>query len=164
MRNKAKKAMDENIYSGKGGAVIPIKNFFDFNLGYANPNDPRNNDDHAYDENGNHKPEALVYKYDKNGVIIDFNDISQGTSEQLVGKRDYFELNTAENTPIPNYQSDTSVTVRGDGMTRINIYFRRKPLTLNFFYAKTTSSAYWALYTGRKQQVLLLYRSKEVRR
>ena len=140
IRNKAKKAKDEGIYSGSGDNVIPIKDFFSFNLGYANPNDPRNNDDLAFDENGHHKPEALVYKYDKNGVIIDFNDISQGTSEQLVGNRNYFELNTAENTPIPNYRTDTSVTVRGDGMTRINIYFRRKPITLKFFYAKTKTS------------------------
>ena len=139
IRNKAKKAKDEGIYSGSGDATVPIKEFFNFNLGYANPNDSRNKDDLAFDENGDRKPEAQVYKYDKDGVIIDFNDISQGTSEQLVGKRDYFELNTAANTPIPNYCTDTSVTVRGDGMTRINIYFRRKPITLNFFYAKTTT-------------------------
>ena len=140
IRNKAKKAKDEGIYSGTGDDVIPIKNFFDFNLGYANPNDSRNNDDLAFDENGDRKPEALVYKYDKDGGIIDFNDISQGTSEQLVGNGNYFELNTADNTPIPNYRSDTSVTVRGDGMTRINIYFKRKPITLKFFYAKTTTN------------------------
>ncbi|MBQ7744534.1 MAG: InlB B-repeat-containing protein [Ruminococcus sp.] len=136
IRNKAKKAKDEGIYSGTGGAVIPIKNFFDFNLGYANHNDPRNNDDLAFDENGDRKPEALVYKYDKNGVIIDFNDISQGTSEQLVGNANYFELNTADNTPVPNYRTDTSVTVRGDGTTRFNVYFRRKEFTLKFFYAR----------------------------
>ena len=136
IRNKAKKAKDEGIYSGTGDEVIPIKDFFDFNLGYANPNNPLNNDDHAYDENGNRKPEALVYKYDKNGVIIDFNDISQGTSEQLVGNGNYFELNTADNTPIPNYCTDTSVTVRGDGTTRFNVYFRRKEFTLKFFYAR----------------------------
>lgn len=136
IRNKAKKAKDEGIYSGTGDAVIPIKNFFDFNLGYANPNDVLNNDDLAFDENGDRKPEALVYKYDKDGVIIDFNDISQGTSEQLVGNGNYFELNTAENTPIPNYCTDTSVTVRGDGTTRFNVYFRRKEFTLKFFYAR----------------------------
>ncbi len=136
IRNKAKKAKDEGVYSGSGDAIIPIKDFFDFNLGYANPNDPRNNDDYAFDENGDRLPEALVYKYDKNGVIIDFNDISQGTSEQLVGNRDYFELNTAENTPIPNYRTDTSVTVRGDGMTRFNVYFRRKEFKLKFYYAR----------------------------
>ncbi len=136
IRNKAKKAKDEGIYSGTGDDVIPIKNFFDFNLGYANPNDSRNNDDLAFDENGNRKPEALVYKYDKDGGIIDFNDISQGTSEQLVGNGNYFELNTADNTPIPNYRSDTSVTVRGDGTTRFNVYFRRKEFTLKFFYAR----------------------------
>lgn len=140
IRNKAKKAKDEGVYSGTGGNTVPIKDFFSFNLGYANPNDSRNNDDLAFDENGDRKPEALVYKYDKDGGIIDFNDISQGTSEQLVGNRDYFELNTADNTPIPNYCTDTSVTVRGDGMTRINIYFKRKPITLKFFYAKTTTN------------------------
>ena len=136
IRNKAKKAKDEGLYDGSGDEIVPIKDFFDFNLGYANPNDPRNNDDYAFDENGDRLPEALVYKYDKNGVIIDFNDISQGTSEQLVGNRDYFELNTADNTPIPNYRTDTSVTVRGDGMTRINIYFRRKEFKLKFYYAR----------------------------
>ena len=136
IRNKAKKAKDEGIYSGSGDDTIPIKDFFSFNLGYANPSDPRNNDDLAFDENGDRMPEAQVYKYDKDGGIIDFNDISQGTSEQLVGNSDYFELNTAENTPIPNYRTDTSVTVRGDGMTRINVYFRRKEFTLKFYYAR----------------------------
>ena len=136
IRNKAKKAKDEGLYSGSGDEIVPIKDFFSFNLGYANPNDSRNNDDNAFDENGNRLPEAQVYKYDKDGGIIDFNDISQGTSEQLVGNRDYFELNTAENTPIPNYCTDTSVTVRGDGMTRFNVYFRRKEFTLKFFYAR----------------------------
>ncbi len=140
IRNKAKKAKDEGIYNGSGDDIIPIKDFFRFNLGYANPSDSRNNDDLAFDENGERMTEAQVYKYDNNGTIIDFNDISQGTSEQLVGNEDYFELNTAENTPVPNYRTDTSVTVRGDGMTRINIYFRRKPITLNFFYAKTTTN------------------------
>ena len=136
IRNKAKKAKDEGIYSGSGDAIVPIKDFFRFNLGYADSNNALNNDDNAFDENGNRKPEALVYKYDKNGVIIDFNDISQGTSEQLVGNGAYFELNTADNTPIPNYRTDTSVTVRGDGMTRFNVYFRRKEFTLKFFYAR----------------------------
>lgn len=136
IRNKAKKAKDEGIYSGSGDDVIPIKDFFSFNLGYADPSDPRNSEDHAFDENGDRKPEAQVYKYDKDGGIIDFNDISQGTSEQLVGNANYFELNTADNTPIPNYRTDTSVTVRGDGMTRINIYFRRKEFTLKFYYAR----------------------------
>lgn len=136
IRNKAKKAKDEGIYSGSGDDTIPIKDFFSFNLGYADPSDPRNNDDHAFDENGDRMSEAQVYKYDKDGGIIDFNDISQGTSEQLVGNANYFELNTAENTPVPNYRTDTSVTVRGDGMTRINVYFRRKEFTLKFYYAR----------------------------
>lgn len=136
IRNKAKKAKDEGIYSGSGDDTIPIKDFFSFNLGYADPSDPRNSEDHAFDENGDRMSEAQVYKYDKDGVIIDFNDISQGTSEQLVGNANYFELNTAENTPVPNYRTDTSVTVRGDGMTRINVYFRRKEFTLKFYYAR----------------------------
>ena len=50
IRNKAKKAKDEGIYSGSGDETIPIKDFFSFNLGYANPSDPRNNDDLAFDE------------------------------------------------------------------------------------------------------------------
>ena len=136
IRNKAKKAKDEGIYSGSGDDTIPIKDFFSFNLGYANPSDPRNNDDLAFDENGDRMSEAQVYKYDKDGGIIDFNDISQGTSEQLVGNGNYFELNTAVNTPVPNYRTDTSVTVRGDGTTRFNVYFRRKEFTLKFFYAR----------------------------
>lgn len=136
IRNKAKKAKDEGIYNGSGDETIPIKDFFSFNLGYANPSDSRNNDDNAFDENGNRLPEAQVYKYDKDGGVIDFNDISQGTSEQLVGNGNYFELNTAENTPVPNYRTETSVTVRGDGTTRFNVYFRRKEFTLKFFYAR----------------------------
>ena len=140
IRNKAKKAKDEGIYSGSGDETIPIKDFFSFNLGYANPSDPRNNDDLAFDENGDRMSEAQVYKYDKDGGIIDFNDISQGTSEQLAGNANYFELNTADNTPIPNYRTDTSVTVRGDGTTRFNVYFRRKEFTLKFYYARETIS------------------------
>lgn len=136
IRNKAKKAKDEGVYSGSGDKTIPIKDFFSFNLGYANSSDSRNNEDHAFDENGNRLPESQVYKYDKDGIIIDFNDISQGTSEQLAGNGNYFELNTAENTPVPNYRTETSVTVRGDGTTRFNVYFRRKEFTLKFFYAR----------------------------
>ena len=136
IRNKAKKAKDEGIYSGSGDETIPIKDFFSFNLGYADPSDPRNSEDHAFDENGDRMSEAQVYKYDKDGGIIDFNDISQGTSEQLVGNGNYFELNTAVNTPVPNYTTDTSVTVRGDGTTRFNVYFRRKEFTLKFYYAR----------------------------
>ncbi len=124
-----------------------IVDLFNFNLGYANPNDSRN--DELDPDDPNYNPSSLNYKYkfeydtasnaNANHTcnrIIDFNDISPGTSNELAGCGDFFELNTSENTSDPRYITDTSVSVRGDGTTRFNVFFKRKTFTLKFFYAR----------------------------
>lgn len=134
--NYAKKAYDEG-YDGatsSGAAVVQITNMFGFNLNYADPEDPRNED--ADPNDPDYDPDAPVYKFGSDGKIIDFNDISQGTSEELIGASDFFEMNTAANTDEPLLITDTSVTVHGDGTTRFNVFYRRKTFTLKFYYAR----------------------------
>lgn len=124
-----------------------IVDLFNFNLGYANPNDSRN--DELDPDDPNYNPSSLNYKYKfeydtASGAnanhtcdrIIDFNDISPGTSNELAGCGDFFEMNTSENTSDPRYITDTSVSVRGDGTTRFNVFFKRKTFTLKFYYAR----------------------------
>ena len=132
VRNYAKKAKDEGIYNGSGARNdIVITDLFSFNLNYANPDDPRNEDPEIIDEN------TFVYKYDTYGVPIDFKDISKGTSEELAGCGDFFEMNAHDDTSVDEkYRTDASVTVRGDGTSRFNVFFRRKTFTLKFFYAR----------------------------
>ena len=136
VRNYAQKARQEGVYNSSTGCKsnINITDMFSFNLNYADPDNALNEDpdpdDPGYD------PDAFVYKYDTSGVPIDFKDISKGTSEELAGCGDFFEMNTAENTSDPRYVTDTSVTVRGDGTTRFNVFFKRKTFTLKFFYAR----------------------------
>lgn len=132
IRNLAQKATDENLegYDGRDAKYVGITDLFGFNLGYADPEDSRNVDTEA------NLTAETVYKYDKNGSIIDFVDISKGTSEELAGCGDFFELNTAENTSDPRYVTDTSVTVRGDGTSQFNVFFKRKTFTLKFYYAR----------------------------
>lgn len=134
--NYAEKARQEGVYNSSTGCKsnINITDFFSFNLNYADP-DNANNEDPDPDAPG-YDPDAFVYKYDTSGVPIDFKDISKGTSEELAGCGDFFELNTAENTSDPRYVTDTSVTVRGDGTTRFNVFFKRKTFTLKFYYAR----------------------------
>ena len=132
VRNYAQKAKDEGIYSGSGTKDnIVITDLFSFNLNYANPDDPRNEDPEIIDEN------TFVYKYDTNGVPIDFKDISKGTSEEIAGCGDFFEMNAHDDTSVDEkYRTDASITVRGDGTSRFNVFFRRKTFTLKFFYAR----------------------------
>ncbi|MCR5653124.1 MAG: hypothetical protein K6F88_04915, partial [Ruminococcus sp.] len=141
VRNYAQKAYDEGKETPKPRSArtnIKIKDLFDFNLNYANPDDPRNADpdpdDPSYD------PDAQVYKYDSNNRIIDFNDISKGTSEGLAGKGKYYELVTSGANASDTHVTDTTVTVAGDGSTRFNVFYKRKPFTLKFFYARTDSN------------------------
>ena len=126
IRNYAQKAKDEGMTGNaiKGATNLNITDFFHFNLNSADPNNALNNS------------EDSMYKYDSNGTIIDFNEISKGTSTELNGCEDFFELNTAANTSDPKYVTDTSVTVRGDGTTRFNVFFKRKTFTLKFYYAR----------------------------
>ena len=135
IRNYAKKAYDTGESdSAEGARTLKITELFKNNLGYADPDNPYNNDPDPDDPD--YDPDKFRYKKDVNGVIIDFNDISKGTSEELAGCGDFFEMNTAENTSDPRYITDTSVTVRGDGTTRFNVFFKRKTFTLKFYYAR----------------------------
>ena len=131
IRNYAHKAYntgyDKSDKIKKAASTLKVTEFFKFNLGNADP-DP---DDPDYD------PDAQVYKYDSDGVIIDFNDISKGTSEELAGCGDFFEMNAPDDTSVDEkYRTDASVTVRGDGTSHFNVFFRRKTFTLKFYYAR----------------------------
>ena len=139
IRNYAHKAYntgyDKSDKIKKAASTLKVTEFFKFNLGYANPDDERNADPDPDDPD--YDPDAQVYKYDSDGVIIDFNDISKGTSEELAGCGDFFEMNAPDDTSVDEkYRTDASVTVRGDGTSHFNVFFRRKTFTLKFYYAR----------------------------
>ena len=139
IRNYAHKAYNTGYDTSdkikKAASTLKVTEFFKFNLGYANPDDERNADPDPDDPD--YDPDAQVYKYDSDGVIIDFNDISKGTSDDLKGHGKYFELNSSNDESVDeHYRTDSSVTVKGDGTTRFNVYFRRKTFTLKFYYAR----------------------------
>ena len=112
---------------------IRIKDFFGLNLNYADPDNSKNSSsDPEYDPD---------IRYDSEDNIIDINDISKGVTEEYKGNGKLFELNTADNmAPGSQYITDTSVTVAGDGTTDLNVYFKRRPITLKFFYARVNNS------------------------
>ena len=139
IRNYAHKAYntgyDKSDKIKKAASTLKVTEFFKFNLGYANPDDERNADPDPDDPD--YDPDAQVYKYDSDGVIIDFNDISKGTSEELAGCGDFFEMNAHDDTSVDEkYRTDASITVRGDGTSHFNVFFRRKTFTLKFYYAR----------------------------
>ncbi len=136
IRNYAEKAHQEGVYNSSTGCKnnVNITDLFSFNLNYADPDNALNEDPDPDDPD--YDPDAFVYKYDTSGVPIDFKDISKGTSDELAGCGDFFELNTSENTSDSRYITDTSVSVRGDGTTRFNVFFKRKTFTLKFYYAR----------------------------
>ena len=116
----------ETEVKNAAGNTIHIKDFFSYNLRYADPDNVANK---TADHDDPH--------YDVKGKVIDFNDISKGTSTDLFGHSKYFEMNTSDNTENPEFVTETSKTVAGDGTTRYNVFFKRIPFTLKFFYAKT---------------------------
>ncbi len=76
--------------------------------------------------------DARVYPIDEYGHEIDFPDMSPGEREELNGKWRYFEVDTEKTL--------SSMTVSGDGSTRFNVYYKRKPITQRFFFARLTDS------------------------
>lgn len=140
IRNFAKKAYDEGFGNGSGAAEFAITDFFKFNLGYGVE---------QVDTDQETNPDNPTYYYDSDNTstrkIIDFNDMSKGTSEELDGNSIYFVLNDEETLNIsPEYQkyyyTSTTETVLGDGTTHFNVYFRRREFTLKFYYARETIS------------------------
>ncbi|MBR2280392.1 MAG: InlB B-repeat-containing protein [Ruminococcus sp.] len=130
IRNYAEKARQEGVYNSSTGckSEIAIDDLFSFNLNYADPDNALNDDP---------DPDAFEYKYDKNGVPIDFKDISPGTSNELAGCGDFFEMNTSDDESVDEeYRTDASITVKGDGTSRFNVFFRRKRFKLKFYYAR----------------------------
>lgn len=65
---------------------------------------------------------------DEQGNVLDFPDMSPGEREQFNGKGRYFEINTA--------LSSDNVEISGDGTTKFNVYYKRKPITQRFFFAR----------------------------
>ena len=135
VRTRAFRAVQEGVVSSDSKArEIAITDLFSYSLGYADPANPFNEDPDPTDPN--YDPDAVVYKKDPDGHIIDFNDISEGTSKELNGAGDFFEMNTSANSYEPLLISDTEITVRGDGTSRFNVFFRRKRFNLKFYYAR----------------------------
>ncbi len=135
VRTRAFRAVQEGVVSSDSKArEIAITDLFSYSLGYADPANPFNEDPDPTDPN--YDPDAIVYKKDPDGHIIDFNDISEGTSKELNGAGDFFEMNTSANSDEPLLISDTEITVRGDGTSRFNVFFRRKRFNLKFYYAR----------------------------
>ena len=112
----------DTVVKNAAGNNMALKNFFSYNLNSVDPNNANNTDTEKYDSSGNR---------------IDFNDISKGVSEEYSGNGKLFELNDSSNMPSGSiYITDTSKTVAGDGTTKLNIFFKRRPITLKFFYAR----------------------------
>ena len=124
----------ETYIKNKAGTKnIQIKDFFGLNLNYADPTYSKNQP-----SDPNYDPKI---RYDSDGNIIDINDISKGVTEEYKGNEKFFEINTASNMPSGSqYITDTSITVSGDGASQINIFFKRRPITLKFFYARRNNS------------------------
>ena len=74
-----------------------------------------------------------VYAIDEYDHPIDFPDMSPGEREELNGKWRYFEVDTEKTL--------SSMTVSGDGSTRFNVYYKRKPITQRFFFARSKTDA-----------------------
>ena len=97
VRTRAFRAVQEGVVSSDSEArEIAITDLFSYSLGYADPANPFNEDPDPTDPN--YDPDAIVYKKDPDGHIIDFNDISKGTSKELNGAGDFFEMNTSANS------------------------------------------------------------------
>ena len=74
-----------------------------------------------------------IYAIDEYDHPIDFPDMSPGEREELNGKWRYFEVDTEKTL--------SSMTVSGDGSTRFNVYYKRKPITQRFFFARSKTDA-----------------------
>lgn len=72
-----------------------------------------------------------IYAIDEYDHPIDFPDMSPGEREELNGKWRYFEVDTVKTL--------SSMTVSGDGSTRFNVYYKRRPITQRFFFARKTA-------------------------
>lgn len=68
---------------------------------------------------------------DESGNVLDFPDMSPGEREEFNGKGRYFAINEEK--------SDNNVTVSGDGTTKFNVYYKRRPITQRFFFARKTA-------------------------
>lgn len=77
----------------------------------------------------------------------DFPSMSAAQLKDFKGKDRYFELNE---TLSEEDFTDGKVTVSGDGTTRINIFYDRKPITMQFFYAMENVSGTVYLTSGTK--------------
>ena len=110
------------------GQSMQIKDFFSYNLNYADPDEPRNDP-----QNANYDP---AIRYDVNDKKIDFLDISKGASDDISGHRDFFTMVWDTEDTDGFFLEDSSKTVAGDGTTRLNFYFSRKVFTLKFIYAR----------------------------
>ena len=106
-----------------------VKDFFSHNL---NPQQTEKNNDGTvklddqlrpiYVTNADGKP------IDDQGNVLDFPEMSPGERNDLNGKEHYFEIDPDKTV--------SSATISGDGTTCINVYYKRKPITQRFFFAR----------------------------
>ena len=106
-----------------------VKDFFSHNL---NPQQTEKNDDGTvklddqlrpiYVTNADGKP------IDDKGNVLDFPEMSPGERNDLNGKEHYFEIDPDKTV--------SSAIISGDGTTCINVYYKRKPITQRFFFAR----------------------------
>ena len=111
-----------------------VKDFFSHNL---NPQQTEKNDDGTvklddqlrpiYVTNADGKP------IDDQGNVLDFPEMSPGERNDLNGKEHYFEIDPDKTV--------SRATISGDGTTCINVYYKRKPITQRFFFARKLPSA-----------------------
>lgn len=66
-----------------------------------------------------------------------FPTMSSAIRTELINYERYFELNESASRMSFEDNDHSSVTVAGDGSTRINVYYKRADINLKFFYAKT---------------------------
>ena len=110
-----------------------VKDFFSHNL---NPQQTEKNDDGTvklddqlrpiYVTNADGKP------IDDQDNVLDFPEMSPGERNDLNGKEHYFEIDPDKTV--------SSATISGDGTTCINVYYKRKPITQRFFFARKLNS------------------------
>ena len=88
---------------------------------------------------------------DAGNLTSAYDAMSPAVKKDLTENKRYYELNeTASRLSYDLNGANHSVTVKGDGSTRINIFYTRKEMTLKFFYAKSEGGTLTVDENGNK--------------
>ena len=107
-------------------------------------------------KNFDNVPSGTTVNYDEMTEEYDFfgdnvkslySTMSEAQKKEIVGKQRYFNLNR---TLTHAQFAGENLAVAGDGSTRINMYYDRKPITMQFFYAKEEADGKIYLTYGTK--------------